>query len=107
MAAAGGDDAVGIKAMSAEVSVLSQYISNALALHAKLKRKAGRGRRLRNEFPDWLTAEDRKLLQASPEDIRPDAVVAADGSGTHRTITEAIESLFSSPTTVTAVVAEA
>ncbi|KAG0492398.1 hypothetical protein HPP92_005459 [Vanilla planifolia] len=50
MAAAGGDDAVGIKAMSAEVSVLSQYISNALALHAKLKRKAGRGRRLRNEF---------------------------------------------------------
>ncbi|KAG0492327.1 hypothetical protein HPP92_005725 [Vanilla planifolia] len=43
------------------------------------------------------SAEDRKLLQASPEDIRPDAVVAADGSGTHRTITEAIESLSLKP----------
>ncbi|URE22170.1 pectinesterase [Musa troglodytarum] len=91
--AKGGDS------LNAQVESLSQYISNALALHKKVKvkdkdggQKGGHGGRklLSDGFPEWLSAGDRRLLQASPEDIRADAVVAKDGSGTHTTINEAI-----------------
>lgn len=86
--AKGGDS------LNAQVESLSQYISNALALHKKVKAKDkdGHGGRklLSDRFPEWLSAGDRRLLQASPEDIRADAVVAKDGSGTHTTINEAI-----------------
>ncbi|RWV83133.1 hypothetical protein GW17_00055304 [Ensete ventricosum] len=91
--AKGGDS------LNAQVEGLSQYISNALVLHKKVKVKdkdGGHkgehgGRKLLSDgFPEWLSAGDRRLLQASPEDIRADAVVAKDGSGTHTTINEAI-----------------
>ncbi|PKU68807.1 pectinesterase-like [Dendrobium catenatum] len=80
------------KDMMAQVNVLSQHISNALALHASMTGSGGgRERRLSDEkFPGWLSSSDRKLLQASPADIQAVAVVAKDGSGTHSTINEAI-----------------
>ncbi|KAG1358893.1 pectinesterase [Cocos nucifera] len=83
----------GRDAMNQEVESLTQFISNSLALHSKLKasgKNAGGRKLLSGGFPAWLSAGDRKLLEASPEDIRPDAVVAKDGSGTHKTINEAI-----------------
>ncbi|KAH0453149.1 hypothetical protein IEQ34_017473 [Dendrobium chrysotoxum] len=92
-----GIDHNGKQAMMAQVNVLSQHISNALALHASMTGSGGgRERRLLDKkFPGWLTSSDRKLLQASPADIQAVAVVAKDGSGTHSTINEAIASLES------------
>eukprot|EP00268_Persea_americana_P036489 TRINITY_DN3596_c0_g1_i5.p1 TRINITY_DN3596_c0_g1~~TRINITY_DN3596_c0_g1_i5.p1 ORF type:complete len:579 (-),score=57.29 TRINITY_DN3596_c0_g1_i5:303-2039(-) len=39
-------------------------------------------------FPSWLSAGDRRLLQAST--VTPDVVVAADGSGNYKTVSEAV-----------------
>ncbi|KAA8541573.1 hypothetical protein F0562_022725 [Nyssa sinensis] len=39
-------------------------------------------------WPKWLSAGDRRLLQSST--VTPDVVVAADGSGDYRTVSEAV-----------------
>ncbi|KAF5732079.1 pectin methylesterase [Tripterygium wilfordii] len=39
-------------------------------------------------WPEWLSAGDRRLLQSSS--VTPDTVVAADGSGNHRTVSAAV-----------------
>lgn len=41
-------------------------------------------------FPSWFSPADRQLLQAPAVGIRADAVVAKDGSGNYKTITEAV-----------------
>ncbi|KAH6821420.1 pectin methylesterase 3 [Perilla frutescens var. hirtella] len=50
------------------------------------------GRRLEEEdqqaWPEWLSAGDRRLLQAST--VTPDITVAADGSGNYRTVAAAV-----------------
>lgn len=43
----------------------------------------------RINWPDWMSPNDRRLLQASST-ATPDVVVAADGSGDFRTISEAV-----------------
>lgn len=55
------------------------------------------GRKLRSidssaasDFPEWLKAKDRRLLQASGGSIAADAVVAADGSGDFTKVMDAI-----------------
>ncbi|KAF3659288.1 Pectinesterase 3 [Capsicum annuum] len=40
------------------------------------------------EWPEWLSAGDRRLLQSST--VTPDVVVAADGSGNYKTVSEAV-----------------
>ncbi|XP_035547973.1 pectinesterase-like [Juglans regia] len=40
------------------------------------------------KWPEWLSAADRRLLQSSS--VTPDAVVAADGSGDYKTVSEAV-----------------
>ncbi|XP_010524549.1 PREDICTED: putative pectinesterase/pectinesterase inhibitor 43 [Tarenaya hassleriana] len=47
------------------------------------------GRQL-TEFPDWVTGHSRRLLAEKGGRIRANAVVAKDGSGQYRTITEAL-----------------
>ncbi|XWS12224.1 hypothetical protein CRYUN_Cryun37aG0071500 [Craigia yunnanensis] len=39
-------------------------------------------------WPEWLSAGDRRLLQSSS--VTPDVVVAADGSGNYKTVSEAV-----------------
>lgn len=39
-------------------------------------------------WPEWLSAGDRRLLQATT--ITPDITVAADGSGNYRTVSAAV-----------------
>ena len=41
-----------------------------------------------SEWPKWLSAGDRKLLQSSS--VTPDVVVAADGSGDYKTVSAAV-----------------
>ena len=41
-------------------------------------------------FPEWLSAGDRRLLQSSSPASQANVVVAQDGSGNYRTITQAV-----------------
>lgn len=90
--------------MDVQVQSLAKYISTALALHVRTKgastdadiSRTGNRRLLSDKLPNWLSAEDRRLLLASPSDIKADAVVALDGSGTHKSINEAIAFVTSS-----------
>eukprot|EP01018_Ginkgo_biloba_P027993 Gb_06354 [translate_table: standard] len=52
-----------------------------------------------NGFPSWLSAGDRRLLQASGRSITPNVVVAKDGSGNYTTITEAVEAALNNSDT--------
>ncbi|XP_059632845.1 pectinesterase-like [Cornus florida] len=82
---------------------LSHFISISLALYMSANTKGvkknsnlggGGGRRLLSDrFPDWLSMPERKLLEASTEEIGVKVVVAKDGSGTHMSISEALASL--------------
>ncbi|KAI3789881.1 hypothetical protein L2E82_02686 [Cichorium intybus] len=46
------------------------------------------GRKLKEEWPEWLTAGDRRLLQSGT--VTPNVVVAADGSGDFTTVSAAV-----------------
>ncbi|XP_057505492.1 pectinesterase-like [Actinidia eriantha] len=54
------------------------------------------GRRLltstAQQFPKWVSARDRKLLESNTVNIKANVIVAKDGSGTYRTISQAIQS---------------
>lgn len=65
----------------------SKLLSNSLAINKAAVSGAGGRRLLDNAFPTWVSPADRKLLGASP---RADFVVANDGSGDYRTISEAV-----------------
>lgn len=41
-------------------------------------------------FPSWVSGKDRKLLNALPNEIKPNVVVAKDGSGNYKTLAEAV-----------------
>nr|DAD32148.1 TPA_asm: hypothetical protein HUJ06_010999 [Nelumbo nucifera] len=80
------------------LSNFSKMISNSLAINkaaassvASLMGKQGGNRRLLSDgFPTWVSAADRKLLQSSSAASQADVVVAADGSGNYRTISQAV-----------------
>ncbi|KAL1084457.1 hypothetical protein V6Z11_D09G266600 [Gossypium hirsutum] len=42
------------------------------------------------DMPEWISQADRKLLQAKPMDLKPNVVVAKDGSGKYDTINKAL-----------------
>ncbi|KAL0315898.1 UNVERIFIED_CONTAM: putative pectinesterase/pectinesterase inhibitor 17 [Sesamum radiatum] len=78
-----------------KMEYLSELGSNPLALVNRIAGnptgKSPPGRRLleRQGFPGWVSARDRKLLQSS--EIKADVVVAKDGSGNFKTVSQAIE----------------
>ncbi|KAH7521044.1 hypothetical protein JRO89_XSUnG0125500 [Xanthoceras sorbifolium] len=75
---------------------VTQLIDNVLALYTQLHSlpfKAPRNNTTQNQtskFPKWITDGDQELLSRSPQRMHVDAIVALDGSGHYRTITEAI-----------------
>ncbi|EXB97446.1 putative pectinesterase/pectinesterase inhibitor 35 [Morus notabilis] len=90
-------------AITSTAKALSQLTSNSLSLFlstSKPNKNIRGGRRLLSDggegFPAWVSAADRKLLEASVEEIEPHAVVAKDGSGTHGSIGEALDHLAAS-----------
>lgn len=88
---------------------LSKLVSNSLAIYAatashKMNDFAGipiQNRRLlgfepeffpdKSGFPEWITRPDRELLGSPTQSIQADIIVAQDGSGTVKTIAEAIK----------------
>ncbi|CAO2152577.1 unnamed protein product [Urochloa humidicola] len=99
-AAAPPDSASARDAVRARVSELAQFVATALALHANKLKAAADGTlapappvTMTTKFPSWLSEHDMKLLESragAATGVAIDAVVALDGSGTHRSITEAI-----------------
>ncbi|KAK1416043.1 hypothetical protein QVD17_31831 [Tagetes erecta] len=81
----------------ASLSGFSKYLSNSLAINKALtplliNSTPRKGRRLMetNNFPNWLSKGDRKLLATPSGATSADLVVAQDGSGNYKTISEAI-----------------
>ncbi|XP_042502548.1 pectinesterase-like [Macadamia integrifolia] len=84
--------------MSSLPSMLSDFsklLSNSLAINnqaaSTLSGKPRGGRRLLSDgFPSWVSGGDRKLLQSTTAASQANIVVAADGSGEYKTISEAL-----------------
>ncbi|EPS61142.1 pectinesterase [Genlisea aurea] len=93
--------------MTSRLKDLSELVSNCLAIYASIARGfdiAGipiqnRRRSLKHHddeekessrFPVWLSRRDKMLLQIPGVAVRADVVVSADGTGTCKTIGEAI-----------------
>ncbi|XP_057734028.1 pectinesterase-like [Arachis stenosperma] len=73
------------------VSGLSHFL-NGLGLNLNLKPASRKLLEVDNEgFPTWLSAADRKLL-ANIDNVKPNVVVAKDGSGQFKTVLDAINS---------------
>ncbi|XP_058181299.1 pectinesterase-like, partial [Rhododendron vialii] len=80
------------------LSDFSKLLSNSLAINkaispsmATLSSKKTQNRRLLSDgFPEWVSATDRKLLQSSVGPPIANVVVAQDGSGNYKTISEAV-----------------
>lgn len=85
-----------------------QMTSNALAMVAEIStflesmgvqgyRQSSRRRRLLSEDLDqlgsWVDHDKRKLLSVPPAKIRPNIIVAKDGSGKYKTINEALKDI--------------
>lgn len=54
----------------------------------KMARTTGNRKLSEGRWPEWLSVGDRKLLQSST--VTPNVVVAADGSGNYKTVSEAV-----------------
>ena len=89
-----------VSEVSKKMVHLSELSSNALALTNRItgkttsfetiaRRLSDEGGRDGGDFPKWVSPKDRKLLQATT--INADVVVAQDGSGNYKTVSEAIQ----------------
>ncbi|KAL4584478.1 hypothetical protein LXL04_009080 [Taraxacum kok-saghyz] len=78
---------------------VEKMCSNALAMICNMtntdlanERKLNYGRKLKEEhdnvWPEWLSTGERKLLQSGT--VKPNVVVAADGSGNYKTVAAAV-----------------
>ncbi|KAF5743132.1 pectinesterase [Tripterygium wilfordii] len=78
----------------AHMDHLTRLASNSLALANRITWKSSNSSTNRHlnevqDFPSWVSAKDRKLLQAPT--MRANAVVAKDGTGNYMTVLEAIQ----------------
>ncbi|KAF3779349.1 Pectinesterase 3 [Nymphaea thermarum] len=74
---------------------VTKLVSNSLSMTTKVKpRQPGATTSVytqdKDGFPSWLSAGDRKLLQASAGGIKANVVVAKDGSGQFTTVSAAV-----------------
>ncbi|KAH9689523.1 putative pectinesterase/pectinesterase inhibitor 22 [Citrus sinensis] len=75
---------------------VTQLITNVLSLYTQLHSLPFKPPRINDtqsespKFPKWTTEGDKGLMDMKPTRMHADAVVALDGTGHYRTITEAI-----------------
>ncbi|XP_048428289.1 putative pectinesterase/pectinesterase inhibitor 28 [Pyrus x bretschneideri] len=78
----------------AMVSEISRLVgSPKLNSHRRLMSSSKGGQRNRNykPVPGWMSDRDLDLLTATPESLKPNVVVAKDGTGKYKTINEALK----------------
>ncbi|CAM8989766.1 unnamed protein product [Rhodiola kirilowii] len=46
-----------------------------------------------SDFPSWIDGAKRRLLEAPVSEVKPDVIVAQDGSGKYKTLNEALENV--------------
>lgn len=81
--------AVNISQIGKRIDDASESVSNLLALVNRISNHHINAETEKQEvFPKWISPGDRKLLQATT--IKANAVVAKDGSGDYKTVSEAI-----------------
>ncbi|GAB2277727.1 hypothetical protein Dimus_012430 [Dionaea muscipula] len=74
----------------------TELTSNALAIITYFSNLLGGGQvKLRRlmDFQGWVSLEDRSLLERKVSQIKPNIIVASDGSGNFRTIGQAIQAV--------------
>lgn len=71
-----------------KIDRLSKLGSNCLALANRITGMTGRRLLQGGDLPAWVSAADRRLLQSAA--VNANAVVAKDGSGNFKSVTEAI-----------------
>ncbi|XP_019176918.1 PREDICTED: pectinesterase-like [Ipomoea nil] len=82
------------KMCSNSLAMIKNMTDTDILNQKKLSGNTNKNRKLKEDhndgakWPEWLSAGDRKLLQSS--NVKPDVVVAADGSGKYRTVSEAV-----------------
>jgi pectinesterase len=83
------------KLLSNSLSIINTLTSSPSSSSTSSSTKQNGGRRLLSDkFPYWLSRSDRKLLQATPGSgtgPSADIVVAQDGSGNYKTISEGVD----------------
>ncbi|XP_042499333.1 pectinesterase-like [Macadamia integrifolia] len=87
-----------LSSLPSMLSNFSKLLSNSLAINNQAasastlssKPSSGGRRLLSGGFPAWVSAGDRKLLKSSTSASQANIVVAADGSGNYKTISEAL-----------------
>ncbi|KAL8122755.1 pectinesterase-like [Apium graveolens] len=76
------------KMCSNALAMICNMTNTDIANEEKLKGRNLKEEEVNSEWPHWLSAGDRRLLQSST--VTPDVVVAADGSGNFKTVSEAV-----------------
>ncbi|KAJ1439975.1 Pectinesterase, catalytic [Sesbania bispinosa] len=85
------DDDLIMERMSKKMDYLSKLGSNSLALVNRITNNAKSGNEKEHEsFPKWVSSKGRKLLQGAST-IKANVIVAQDGTGNYKTVSEAIE----------------
>ncbi|XP_076930304.1 putative pectinesterase/pectinesterase inhibitor 61 [Bidens hawaiensis] len=83
--------------MDEKLKDLSELVSNSLAIYAATSDKDDfygvpiQHRRRLMSYPKWLGRKERRLLQTPVGSMQADIIVSKDGSGTCKTIAEAIK----------------
>ncbi|KAF3338952.1 pectinesterase-like protein [Carex littledalei] len=74
--------------ISTGLETITLLVADSLSMVADASGSNGRkgGRKLVEGFPTWIKSKERKLLQAAPQGIVADAVVAQDGTGNYKTV---------------------
>lgn len=83
-------------AIVSEMSTILSALPVSGNSHRRLLAKESNGPSLdKHGLPDWMSHEDRRILQAVPAtpNLKPNVVVAKDGSGTYKTISEALNAM--------------
>lgn len=70
---------------------LSHSISGVLAMYVSMTIAGDKGRKLLSDHPTWLTSTERKILEASIDELGVNAIVDKQGNGTHESISQALE----------------
>ncbi|CAH9090541.1 unnamed protein product [Cuscuta epithymum] len=78
------------KLCSNALAMITNMTNGHIAAEEAMKPSTSPGNRKLLLWPEWLSAGDRRLLQAST--VTPNVVVAADGSGNFKTVSEAVAS---------------
>ncbi|KAL3625253.1 hypothetical protein CASFOL_030707 [Castilleja foliolosa] len=78
-----------LQKINKKMDYLSALGSNSLALVDRIYTRNPTGKRQQQDFPGWLSVRNRKLLQST--EIKANVVVAKDGSGNFKTVSEAIK----------------